>query len=122
MSEGNLPDMSALLAQAQQMQSRLADAQQEIAKTEVSGSSGGGLVTARVTGNGELVALSIDPRVLTSAGPPETAEAIADLVVAAVRNANESAERLRERAMAPLADQLGLGGAGLPGLPGLSTG
>lgn len=119
MSEGNLPDMNALLTHAQEMQRRLADAQEEIAKTEVSGSSGGGLVTARVTGAGELVALSIDPRVLTSAGPPETAEAIADLVVAAVRHANQSAERLRERAMAPLTEELGLGGAGLPGLPGL---
>ncbi len=119
MSEGNLPDMNDLFAHAQEMQRRLAETQQQIAATEVSGSSGGGLVTARVTGAGELVALSIDPRVLTSAGPPETAEAIADLVVAAVRHANMSAERLRERAMAPLANELGLGDGGVPSLPGL---
>lgn len=119
MSEGNLPDMNDLFAHAQEMQRRLAETQQEIAATEVSGSSGGGLVTARVTGAGELIALSIDPRVLTSAGPPETAEAIADLVVAAVRDANKSAERLRELAMAPLATELGLGDGGLPGVSGL---
>ncbi len=119
MAESNLPDMNDLFAHAQEMQRRLAETQQQLAATEVSGSSGGGLVTARVTGAGELVALSIDPRVLTSAGPPETAEAIADLVVAAVRHANESAERLRERAMAPLANELGLGDGGHPGLSGL---
>lgn len=116
MSEGNLPDMNDLFAKAQEMQRRLLETQEQIATTEVSGSSGGGLVTVRVTGAGELVGLSIDPRVLTNAAPPEAAEAIADLVLAAVRNGNETAERLRANAMGPLATEFGLGGAGLPGL------
>lgn len=119
MSEGNLPDMNNLFAQAQEMQRRLVETQEQIANTEVSGSSGGGLVTVRVTGAGELVGLSIDPRVLTNATPPEAAEAISDLVLAAVRNGNETAERLRTEAMGPLAAEFGLGGAGLPGLPSL---
>lgn len=131
MSDGTLPDMGALFAQAQEMQRRLLEAQERIAKTEVSGSSGGGLVTVRVSGEGELLAVSIDPRVLTNAAPPEAAEAIADLVLAAVRNGNEEANRLRDEAMTPLAAEFGLGGAGgglpslgsagggMPGLPGL---
>ena len=119
MSEGQLPDMSNIFAQAQEMQRRLLEAQEQIARTEVSGSSGGGLVTVRVTGAGELVGVAIDPRVLTNAPPPEAAEAISDLVLAAVRNANEAANRLRDDAMAPLTAELGLGGAGLPGLPGM---
>ena len=114
-----MPDMNHLFVQAQEMQRRLLETQEQIAKTEVSGSSGGGLVTVRVTGAGELVGVSIDPRVLTDANPPEAAEAISDLVLAAVRNATEAAGRLRDDAMGPLASEFGLGGAGLPGLPGL---
>ena len=100
MSE-SVSDMSGLLAHAQQMQQQLVEAQETIARTEVTGSAGGGLVTARVTGAGELVGLSIDPRVVQSGPPTETAEAIADLVLAAVRNANQEAEALRERGHEP---------------------
>ena len=117
MSDGTLPDMNSLFAQAQEMQRRLVETQERVAKMEVSGSSGGGLVTVRVSGEGELLALSIDPRVLTNSVPPEAAEAIADLVLAAVRNGNEVAAKLRDEAMGPLASELGLGGPG-PGLPG----
>jgi DNA-binding YbaB/EbfC family protein len=108
------PDMRGLFTQAQQAQRRLLAAQEEIARTEVSGSSGGGLVTARVTGTGELVALSIDPRVLVSGPPAETAEAIADLVLAAVRKATQGAERVRRQAVGPLASSVA--GLGVPGL------
>ena len=53
-----------------------------------------------------------------NSGPPaEVAEAIADLVLAAVRNASQEAEAIRTQAMGPLADTLG--GLGLPGLPGV---
>lgn len=110
-------DKSGLFAYAQQMQQQLVEAQQTIARTEVTGSAGGGLVTARVTGAGELVGLSIDPRVVESGPPTEAAEAIADLVLAAVRNANHDAEALREQALSPIADALG--GLGFPGLPGV---
>ncbi len=115
MSEG-VSDMSGLLAHAQQMQQQLVEAQESIARTEVSGSAGGGLVTARVTGAGELIGLSIDPRVVQSGPPAEVSEAIADLVVAAIRNANQDADVLRAQAMGPIADALG--GLGLSGLPG----
>ena len=115
MSE-SVSDMSGLLAHAQQMQQQLVEAQETIARTEVTGSAGGGLVTARVTGAGELVGLSIDPRVVESGPATEIAEAIADLVLAAVRNANRDADALRAQAMSPIADALG--GLGLPGLSG----
>lgn len=115
MSEG-VSDMSGLLAHAQQMQQQLVEAQESIARTEVSGSAGGGLVTARVTGAGELIGLSIDPRVVQSGPPAEVSEAIADLVIAAIRNANHDAKELRAEAMGPIADALG--GLGLPGRSG----
>ena len=54
--------MQQLMKQAQKMQRQLTEAQEELAATEVEGSAGGGLVQAKVTGNGELLAVTIDPR------------------------------------------------------------
>jgi nucleoid-associated protein EbfC len=102
--------IAGLMAQAQQMQQQLLDAQEQLARTEVTGTSGGGLVTATVTGAGELTGLVIDP----SAIDPVDPEGLADLVVAAVRDANRAAAELQQHAMGPLAG--GLGGLSLPGL------
>ena len=104
--------MQQLMKQAQKMQQQLAAAQAELAETEVIGSAGGGLVTATVTGSGELVSLSIDPQAVD----PEDVETLQDLVVAAVRDANRVVSELAEQKMGPLS--AGLGGAGL-GIPGL---
>jgi DNA-binding YbaB/EbfC family protein len=100
-------DMSGLLAQAQAMQQQLFTAQQELAETKVEGSAGGDLVTATVTGAGELVALTIKPEAVD----PEDTETLADLVLAAVRDANHQAQALAASKLGPLAG--GLGG-GLP--------
>ena len=56
------PNMQQLMKQAQQMQQQLMAAQAELAETEVEGSAGGGLVSARMTGSGELLSLTIDPK------------------------------------------------------------
>ena len=74
-------DMSGLLAQAQAMQAQLMSAQQELAETTVEGTAGGDVVTATVTGAGELVGLVIKPEAVD----PEDTETLADLVLAAVR-------------------------------------
>jgi DNA-binding protein YbaB len=108
-------DTSDLFTEAQQAQRRLAAAKQEIARTQVSGYSAAGLVTARVTGAGELVALSIDPRLLASGSPAQLAETVPDLVLGAVRNATQAAERVRTQAVGPLVanlDRLGVPGLG----------
>jgi DNA-binding YbaB/EbfC family protein len=107
-------DLSSLLQQAQQMQARLLEAQEELAKAEVSGSAGGGLVHATVTGGGEVVGLRIEP----SAIDPDDAEGLADLVLAAIRDANRAAQELQQQTMGPLAEGLGGMGGGL-GLPGI---
>ncbi|MDX3076806.1 YbaB/EbfC family nucleoid-associated protein [Streptomyces sp. NPDC058691] len=106
---GGQPNMQQLLKQAQKMQENLAAAQQELAETEVEGTAGGGLVKATVTGAGELRGLVIDPKAVD----PEDTETLADLVVAAVQNANASAQELQQRKLGPLAQGLG----GIPGLP-----
>lgn len=103
--------MSGFLAQAQAMQQQLLQAQQELAETEVSGSAGGGLVTATVKGTGELVGLVIRPEAVD----PEDTETLADLVVAAVRDANNQVQAVTAAKLGPLAG--GLGGGGLGGLP-----
>jgi DNA-binding YbaB/EbfC family protein len=117
-------DMQQLLAAAQQMQDQLMSAQRELADAEVEGTAGGGLVTARVNGQGDLVDLTISPAVIDAGEPAETAETVADLVLAAVRDAYRAAAELQQEKMGPLAAGLGGLGAGgglpdLPDLPGL---
>jgi nucleoid-associated protein EbfC len=119
---GGQMDMQQLLAAAQQMQDQLMNAQRELADAEVEGTSGGGLVKARVNGQGDLVDLTISPAVIDASDPAETAETVADLVLAAVRDAYSAAADLQQEKMGPLAAGLGGGlgaGPGLPDLPGL---
>jgi DNA-binding YbaB/EbfC family protein len=99
-------DMSAFLAQAQAMQQQLLDAQEEMANSEYEGTAGGGLVTATVNGGGELLGLSIKPEAVD----PEDTETLADLIVAAVRDASHRAQAIATSKLGPLAG--GLGGLG----------
>lgn len=101
------PDMEQLLAQAQQMQEQMETAQAELARIEVTGSAGGGLVTATVSGDGDLKALTI----AREAVDPDDTETLADLVIAAIRAANEQAQDLVAEKMGSLAG--GLGGLGM---------
>jgi hypothetical protein len=103
--------MQQLLKQAMEMQQQLAAAQAELATAEVTGTAGGGLVSATMTGSGELTALTIAPEVVD----PDDVETLQDLVVAAVRDASRAAGELAATTMGPVTGGLG-GGLGLPGL------
>jgi DNA-binding YbaB/EbfC family protein len=117
---GGQLDMQQLLAAAQQMQSQLVTAQQELADAEVEGSAGGGLVTAVVNGQGELVDLTIAAAAIDPADLDESAQTLADLVLAAVRDAYNAVGDLQQEKMGPFAAGIGgAGEAGLPGFPGL---
>jgi DNA-binding YbaB/EbfC family protein len=107
---GEQPDMASILQQAQQMQQQLMAAQAEIAETEVTGQAGGGLVVATVKGTGEVVGLTIDPKVVD----PEDIETLQDLVIGAIADASRAAQAVASEKMGPLAGGLG----GMPGLPG----
>ena len=107
---GGQPNMQQLMKQAQKMQQQLEEAQAELAAAEVTGSAGGGLVTATLTGAGELVSLTIDPKAVD----PEDVETLQDLVVAAVRDAHRLVGELAAQKMGPVTG--GLGGLGLPGM------
>jgi DNA-binding YbaB/EbfC family protein len=112
---GGEPNIQQMLQQAQRMQEQLMSLQRELAETEVEGTAGGGLVTATVNGQSELVKLVIDPAAIDTTDPEDTAETVADLVVAAIHNAGEEAQRLQESKMGPLTKGLGGLGGGLPG-------
>jgi nucleoid-associated protein EbfC len=107
---GQSPNMQQLMKQAQKMQQQLLAAQEELANAEVTGSAGGGLVTATVNGSGELQSLVIDPSVVD----PDDVETLQDLVVAAIRDASRAAQELATEKMGPVTG--GLGGLGLPGM------
>ena len=92
------------------------NAQQALANAEVTGTAGGGLVKATVNGQGELMDLTISASAVDSSDPEETARTIADLVLAAVRDAYRSAEDLQEQQMGPFA--AAMQGGGMPGMPG----
>jgi nucleoid-associated protein EbfC len=111
--------MQQLLAAAASMQSQLLSAQQELADAEVLGTAGGGLVTVTVNGQGELVDVTISADAIDPADPEESAQSIADLVLAAYRAACGAVDELQQRTMAPFA--AGFGGGGQPGMPDLSA-
>jgi DNA-binding YbaB/EbfC family protein len=115
---GGQLDMQQLFAAAAEMQSQLMNAQQELADAEVLGSAGGGLVTVTVNGQGELLDVTIQADAIDPADPQESAQSVADLVLAAYRAACGAVDDLQQQTMAPFA--AGLGG-GMPGMPDLSA-
>lgn len=108
-----MPDFSQLLVQAQQMQAEMARAQESLSEQEVTGSAGGGLVTAVLNGGGDLLRLSIDPSVVD----PNDVETLEDLVVAAVHDGRRAAQDIANDAMGDVTGSLDLSALGLS-LPG----
>ena len=98
-------DMGKLMQQAQEMQAQVQQAQEEAANEVVEASAGGGMVTVKATGGGEIVGITIDP---------DDPEMLADLVLAAVNEALRSASSLMESKMQGMLPG-GLSGLGLPG-------
>ena len=105
-------DMNKMLQEAQRMQAELARAQEEAASEVVEASAGGGMVTVRASGAGEVVSIVIDPRAID----PDDPELLADLVLAAVNEALRSGRGLMESKMSGLIpDGLGDLGGLMPG-------
>ena len=106
--------MQQLMKQAQKMQQQMLAAQQELAEAQLTGTSGGGLVTATVTGAGDVVSIKIKPEAVD----PDDVESLEDLVVAAIRDAARAAQEVAADKMGPVTGGLGGMGGGL-GLPGM---
>ena len=105
-------DMNKMLQEAQRMQTELAKAQEEAAAEVVEASAGGGMVTVKANGAGEVLSIAIDPRAID----PDDPELLADMVLAAVNEALRSGRALMESKMA------GLVPGGLGGFEGLLPG
>ena len=97
-----------MIKQAQKMQADMLKMQEELEKAEYSATSGGGVVTATVSGKHELVSLAIDP----DAVDPEDVEMLQDLIIAAVNEAFRKAELSASENMSKLTGGLNLGGLG----------
>jgi hypothetical protein len=105
-----MPDLNALMQQAQKLQGDVARVQEELAQMECEGAAGGGLVTATVNGQFEVVRVKIDKSVVD----PNDIGMLEDLVTAAV---NAAAKKVREKSQEKMAAVMGPM-AGMPGLPG----
>jgi len=96
------------MKEAQRLQVEVAETQKRLAETQVEATAGGGVVKATVSGHGDLISVAISPEV----AQPEDVDMLADLIVAAVREAQAKAKDLVQQTMAPLARLLppGFGG------------
>lgn len=105
-----MPDMQALMRQAQQMQAKVAKAQEEVLAMTADGQSGGGMVTATVNGAFDIVKIKIEK----DAVDPNDVGMLEDLVMSAINAANA---RMREATKAHMGKAMG--GMNIPGMPGL---
>ena len=101
-------DLMKMMKQAQEIQGRMQQMQEDLAHLEVEGQSGGGLVKVKLNGKMEARGLKIDPSLIK----PEEAEILEDLIVAAFQDAKRKAEAAAQAKMQEIT-----GGLALP--PGL---
>ena len=99
--------MGNLLKQAQEMQSRMAKIQEELAQKTADGSAGGGMVRVTVNGQLALIAIKIDPTVIN----PEEKEMLEDLIMAAINDGMRKARDMASTEMSKIT-----GGLKIPGL------
>ncbi|MGD9343458.1 MAG: YbaB/EbfC family nucleoid-associated protein, partial [Desulfuromonadales bacterium] len=93
MSRGGIGN---IMKQAQQMQRRMAELQEELENKQVEASAGGGMVTAVVSGKQQLLDLKIEPAVVD----PEDVEMLQDLITAAVNEAIKQSQQMAQEEMA----------------------
>ena len=93
-----------IMKQAQKMQAKLAEVQKEMSSKTCEASAGGGMVTAVVNGNQDLVSIKIDPAVVD----PDDVEMLQDLIVAAVNEAYRRSKQMMADEMSKLTSGLGV--------------
>jgi nucleoid-associated protein EbfC len=108
-------NIAQIAKMAQQMQSQVAAAQEELREKTLETTAGGGAVRVVITGAQELRTIEIDP----TAVDPEEVEMLQDLVLTAVNDAIARSKELERERMASVAGGMGLPNIpGMPGLPG----
>ncbi|MYE14422.1 MAG: YbaB/EbfC family nucleoid-associated protein [Gammaproteobacteria bacterium] len=98
-----MKNLGDLMKQAQQVQSRLAEAQEELANTEVTGESGGGLVRVTLNGRYEACRVQVDPSLVS-----EDRDLLEDLLAAAITDAARRVAGAQKDKMSDFARNLGL--------------
>ncbi|MDU8944422.1 YbaB/EbfC family nucleoid-associated protein [Ovoidimarina sediminis] len=101
---GSLGDMGKMMKAAQEMQGKMEQLQEDLASITVTGESGAGLVKATATAKGELTALDIDPSIFN----PDEKEVVEDLILAAIKDAQQKAQEKSAEEMRKLTEGLGL--------------
>lgn len=99
-------NVQQLAKQAQKLQQQMAKMQEELDAREFEASAGGGMVTARVNGQKELISLKIKPEAVD----PEDVEMLEDLVTAAINEALREASETIDREMSKMTGGMNLGG------------
>jgi nucleoid-associated protein EbfC len=113
MRGGGSLDMNKMMKQVAKMQEELAKAQEQLSETEVTGTSGGGLVTVTCTGKGEFTGVKIKPEAID----PDDPSLLEDLVLAAINDATRASQELASQRFSGFGAGMGL--PGLPDIPGL---
>ena len=106
-----IADLANIMGKFQDIQANMQQMQEELAKQTIEATSGGGMVTAKVTGKGELLGLKIDPQAVDL----EDLEMLEDLVCAAVNAALTKSQRQMQEKLSEIT-----GGLNIPGLEHIS--
>ncbi len=101
---GGLGDMAKMMKAAQEMQSKMAQLQEDMHNLTVTGESGAGLVKATCTCKGELKTLDIDPSIFNG----DDKEVVEDLILAAIKDAQQKASDKAQEEMGKLTEGMGL--------------
>lgn len=96
-------ELGKLMQQAQQMQSRMQEAQEEMARMEVEGAAGGGMVSVTMTGRHEVRRVNIDDSLMG-----DDRDMLEDLIAAAVNDAVQKVEAAQKEQYADLASGMNL--------------
>ena len=99
-----MADFSKILEQAQQMQGRLEKVQAELANMTVTGTAGGGMVTVDADGKGQITKVRVDPSIVSASDT----EMLEDLILVALRDAQQKSTDLAKQEMSKLTGGLGL--------------
>lgn len=99
-----MKNLGALMKQAQEMQSKMGEMQEQLANIEVEGSSGAGMVTVTLSGKSDMRRINIDPSLLK----PDEVEVLEDLIVAATQDARSHLEGRVQEEMSKVTGGLNL--------------
>lgn len=101
-------DMQKMLQQAQQMQKKLQEAQDDFAEKTFTGQAGGGVVSVTINGNGKVESLDLEEEVVD----PDDVDMLEDLILSALQSAHDEMDEAKEEQMGDMGLPGGMGDMG----------